>query len=142
MLSKKLLQFTIAMLLLPALTFAQNTTGSISGSVKADNGEVLVGATISVLHVPTGTVYNAQTRKTNDVDEGFFWTTCARLGKHLHTYYARPNYIALSYPKYTDGASAPVGCSTERCRVPESLGGHSICTGSEYDNTRLDAAIA
>jgi hypothetical protein len=49
MLSKKLLQFTIAMLLLPALTFAQNTTGSISGSVKADNGEVLVGATISVL---------------------------------------------------------------------------------------------
>ena len=64
MLSKKLLHFTIAMLLLPVLTFAQNTTGSISGSVKADNGEVLVGATISVLHIPTGTVYNAQTRKT------------------------------------------------------------------------------
>jgi hypothetical protein len=68
MLSKKLLQFTFAMLLLPALTFAQNTTGSISGSVKADNGEVLVGATISVLHVPTGTVYNAQTRKSGLFD--------------------------------------------------------------------------
>jgi len=63
MLSKKLLHFTIAMLLMPVLTFAQNTTGSISGSVKADNGEVLVGATISVLHVPTGSVYNAQTKK-------------------------------------------------------------------------------
>jgi len=68
MLSKKLLQFTFAMLLLPALTFAQNTTGSISGSVKADNGEVLVGATISVLHVPTGTVYTAQTRKSGLFD--------------------------------------------------------------------------
>jgi hypothetical protein len=68
MLSKKLLQFTIAMLLLPALTFAQNTTGSISGSVKADNGEVLVGATISVLHIPTGTVYNAQTKKSGLFD--------------------------------------------------------------------------
>jgi outer membrane receptor for ferrienterochelin and colicin len=68
MLSKKLLHFTIAMLLLPVLTFAQNTTGSISGSVKADNGEVLVGATISVLHIPTGTVYNAQTKKSGLFD--------------------------------------------------------------------------
>ena len=68
MLSKKLLHFTIAMLLMPVLTFAQNTTGSISGSVKADNGEVLVGATISVLHVPTGSVYNAQTKKSGLFD--------------------------------------------------------------------------
>ncbi len=68
MLSKKLLHFAVAMLLLPVLTFAQNTTGSISGSVKADNGEVLVGATITVLHVPTGTVYNAQTRKSGLFD--------------------------------------------------------------------------
>ena len=53
---------------MPVLTFAQNTTGSISGSVKADNGEVLVGATISVLHVPTGSVYNAQTKKSGLFD--------------------------------------------------------------------------
>jgi hypothetical protein len=68
MLSKKLLHFAVAMLLLPVLTFAQNTTGNISGSVKADNGEVLVGATISVLHVPTGSVYNAQSRKSGLFD--------------------------------------------------------------------------
>ena len=68
MLSKKLLHFAVAMLLLPVLTFAQNTTGNISGSVKADNGEVLVGATISVLHVPTGSVYSAQTRKSGLFD--------------------------------------------------------------------------
>ena len=66
--SKKLLHFLVAMLMLPVLTFAQNTTGSLSGSVKADNGEVLVGATISVLHVPTGTVYKVQSRKTGAFD--------------------------------------------------------------------------
>ena len=87
MLSKKLLQFTIAMLLLPALTFAQNTTGSISGSVKADNGEVLVGATISVLHIPTGTVYNAQTRKT-----GFFDVSNVQPGG--------PYAVTISYVNY------------------------------------------
>ena len=87
MLSKKLLQFTIAVLLLPALTFAQNTTGSISGSVKADNGEVLVGATISVLHIPTGTVYNAQTRKT-----GFFDVSNVQPGG--------PYAVTISYVNY------------------------------------------
>jgi hypothetical protein len=87
MLSKKLLHFTIAMLLLPVLTFAQNTTGSISGSVKADNGEVLVGATISVLHIPTGTVYNAQTRKT-----GFFDVSNVQPGG--------PYAVTISYVNY------------------------------------------
>jgi len=87
MLSKKLLQFTIVMLLLPALTFAQNTTGNISGSVKADNGEVLVGATISVLHIPTGTVYNAQTRKT-----GFFDVSNVQPGG--------PYVVTVSYVNY------------------------------------------
>ena len=65
--SKKLLQFLVALLVLPVLTFAQNTTGNLSGSVKADNGESLVGATVTLLHVPTGTVYKVQVRKS-----GFF----------------------------------------------------------------------
>jgi hypothetical protein len=66
--SKKLLHFLVAMLVLPVLTFAQNTTGSLTGIVKADNGEVLVGATVNVLHVPTGTVYKVQSRKSGAFD--------------------------------------------------------------------------
>jgi outer membrane receptor for ferrienterochelin and colicin len=66
--SKKLLHFLVAMLMLPVLTFAQNTTGSLTGIVKADNGEVLVGATVSVTHVPTGTVYKVQSRKSGAFD--------------------------------------------------------------------------
>ena len=66
--SKKIFNFLLAMLVLPVLSFAQNTTGSLSGSVKADNGEALIGATVTVLHVPTGTVYKVQTRKTGAFD--------------------------------------------------------------------------
>lgn len=62
MLSKRLLQFVIAVLLVPTLTLAQNTTSSMSGTVKTTTGEVLVGATVTATHEPTGTVYRVQSR--------------------------------------------------------------------------------
>ena len=65
---KKILQVLVAIMVVPVMSFAQNTTGSLTGSVKADNGEALTGATVSVLHVPTGTVYKAQTRKSGLYD--------------------------------------------------------------------------
>ena len=65
---KKILQVLVAILVDQVMSFAQNTTGSLTGSVKADNGEALTGATVSVLHVPTGTVYKAQTRKSGLFD--------------------------------------------------------------------------
>lgn len=61
MLSRKLLQLLLVFLL-PALTMAQTTTSSMSGSVKTDTGEPLVGATIKVTHEPTGSVYTVQSR--------------------------------------------------------------------------------
>lgn len=62
MLSKRLLQFVIAVLLVPTLTLAQNTTSSMSGTVKTTTGEILVGATVTATHEPTGTVYRVQSR--------------------------------------------------------------------------------
>ena len=62
MLSKRLLQFVIAVLLMPAFTLAQNTTSSMSGTVKTTTGEDLVGATVTATHEPTGTVYRVQSR--------------------------------------------------------------------------------
>ncbi len=62
MLSKRLLQFVIAALLMPVLTLAQNTTSSMSGTVKTNTGEILVGATVTATHEPTGTVYRVQSR--------------------------------------------------------------------------------
>jgi len=43
--------------------FGQVTTSSISGVVKNQKNEVLVGATIQATHVPTGTKYNSATNK-------------------------------------------------------------------------------
>lgn len=62
MLSRKILQFVLAMLLLPAITMAQNTTSGLGGTVKTNTGEALVGATIVATHEPTGTVYKVQSR--------------------------------------------------------------------------------
>jgi hypothetical protein len=62
MLSKRILQLLLAMIVLPAFALAQNTTSGLSGSVKTNTGEVLVGATITATHEPTGTVYKVQSR--------------------------------------------------------------------------------
>ena len=43
--------------------FAQVTTSTISGIVKSEKGEALPGATIQVVHVPTGTKYGASTNQ-------------------------------------------------------------------------------
>lgn len=59
---KRIIQFVLAITLLPAITMAQNTTSGLSGSVKTNTGEVLVGATVIATHEPTGTVYKAQSR--------------------------------------------------------------------------------
>lgn len=56
------MQFVIAVLLMPVLTLAQSTTSSLSGTVKTNTGEILVGATVTATHEPTGTVYRVQSR--------------------------------------------------------------------------------
>lgn len=57
MLSKRILQLFAFVLLLPVLTLAQVTTGTITGSVKTADGKGLEGATITANNQPTGSVY-------------------------------------------------------------------------------------
>jgi hypothetical protein len=59
---KRIIQFVLAIMLLPTITMAQSTTSGLSGSVKTNTGEVLVGATVIATHEPTGTVYKVQSR--------------------------------------------------------------------------------
>ena len=51
------------LMLVSFLGFGQITTSSISGVVKNDKDEVLAGATIHAIHIPTGTEYKSQTNK-------------------------------------------------------------------------------
>src|ERR1700712_3758287 len=62
MFSKRIVQFLVAVLLLPVFSLAQITTSSMNGTVKTVSGEALVGATVTVTHEPTGTIYRVQSR--------------------------------------------------------------------------------
>lgn len=53
----------ITLFAIPVLMNAQVTTSSIAGTVKQSNGDVLAGATITAIHVPSGTKYETITTK-------------------------------------------------------------------------------
>jgi hypothetical protein len=53
-------------LFLPIYASTQNTTGSISGTVTTNTGELLSGAVIKLIHEPTGTMYFAKANKKGD----------------------------------------------------------------------------
>ncbi len=59
---KRIVRLLLAVLLFPFALSAQETNSSIGGTVKTAKGEPLVGATITAVHVPTGTVYRVASR--------------------------------------------------------------------------------
>ena len=71
---KKLLLGIFSMFMAFA-AFSQVTTGSISGSVKDKAGTELEGATITAVHLPTGTKYSTVSKK-----GGFFTLPNVRIG--------------------------------------------------------------
>jgi Carboxypeptidase regulatory-like domain/TonB dependent receptor len=63
MMIKTIVRSLVLLLAFPFALSAQVTTGSISGIIKDDKGSELSGATIEVLHVPSGSVYRAASGK-------------------------------------------------------------------------------
>jgi Carboxypeptidase regulatory-like domain len=60
---KKIVRLLTVLLVFPFALTAQVTTGIISGSVKDAKGTDLTGATIEVLHEPSGSVYRSTSGK-------------------------------------------------------------------------------
>ncbi len=60
---KKIIPLLFALIALPFFMKAQVTTSSISGFVKAADGAPLEGATITAIHIPTGTSYTTVSKK-------------------------------------------------------------------------------
>ena len=72
---KRILPLLIAAFLLPFVMKAQVTTSSITGFVKSAKGEPLEGATITAVHVPSGTKYATLSKK-----DGSFTLPNTRIG--------------------------------------------------------------
>jgi outer membrane receptor protein involved in Fe transport len=59
---KRILIFLFTCISIPAFLIAQVTTSSISGTIRSGN-EALEGATVTAIHVPTGTLYHTSSMK-------------------------------------------------------------------------------
>ena len=65
---KKILPVLIALFAVPGILYAQVTTSGMAGTIKNSKNEALVGATIVATHLPTGTVFTAQSRTNGRFD--------------------------------------------------------------------------
>ncbi|MEO5907582.1 MAG: TonB-dependent receptor [Ginsengibacter sp.] len=72
---KRILSILISAFLFPFMLNAQVTTSSITGVVKSDKGDALEGATVTAVHVPSGTRYVTLTKK-----DGNFTLPNTRIG--------------------------------------------------------------
>jgi hypothetical protein len=71
----KIVRLLMVLLAFPFALAAQVTTGSISGNVKDNKGTELAGATVEVLHVPSGSVYRSASGK-----NGYYNVPSLRVG--------------------------------------------------------------
>jgi hypothetical protein len=58
----KRLSLMLAISLTAAMSMGQTTSSTLSGFIKTNTGEALVGATVTITHEPTGTIYRVQSR--------------------------------------------------------------------------------
>lgn len=93
MLLKRIFQLML-IVLLPGLVAAQVTTGTITGTVKTVDGMTLPGASITVLHEPSGTVSKAIAN-----EKGLFAVPGLRVGG---PYTVTIDYVGLATQKFQD----------------------------------------
>jgi hypothetical protein len=91
---KKTIMMSLLSLFVTITSFGQITTSTLSGVVKNEKGEKLVGATISVVHQPTGTKYGSSTNA-----QGGYVIPAARVGG---PYVIKVTYIGYKTKEVSD----------------------------------------
>ena len=91
---RKYLLFILLLLFCAVSLHAQVTTSSLTGTVKDQKGETLIGATVKATHQPTGTVYGTTTRL-----DGKFTIPNMRTGG---PYFIEISYIGFTSEKFTN----------------------------------------
>ena len=95
---KKTIMMSLLALFVTITSFGQITTSTLSGVVKDEKGEKLVGATVSVVHQPTGTKYGSSTNL-----QGSYVIPAVRVGG--------PYVLKVSYLGYKTQEIADVNTS-------------------------------
>ena len=91
---KKTIMMSLLSLFVTITSFGQITTSTLSGVVKNEKGEKLVGATINVVHQPTGTKYGSSTNT-----QGGYVIPAARVGG---PYVIKVTYIGYKTKEVSD----------------------------------------
>ncbi|MDH7462521.1 TonB-dependent receptor [Chitinophagaceae bacterium 26-R-25] len=91
---KKIAQLLMVFMAFTAVLHAQVTTSTMTGVVKSEKNEPLVGATITATHTPSGTVYHTVSRK-----DGLFDLPNMRVGG---PYKVEVSYVGLEKITYND----------------------------------------
>ena len=91
---KKAIMMSLLSLFVTITSFGQITTSTLSGVVKNEKGEVLVGATVHAVHQPTGSEYKSSSNKS-----GFYTIPSVRVGG---PYVIHVSYVGYKKNEVTD----------------------------------------
>ena len=91
---KKAIMMSLLSLFVTITSFGQITTSTLSGVVKNEKGEVLVGATVHAVHQPTGSEYKSSSNKS-----GFYTIPAVRVGG---PYVIHVSYVGYKKNEVTD----------------------------------------
>ena len=91
---KKTIMMSLLSLFVTITSFGQITTSTLSGVVKNEKGEVLVGATVHAVHQPTGSEYKSSSNKS-----GFYTIPAVRVGG---PYVIHVSYVGYKKNEVTD----------------------------------------
>ena len=91
---KKTIMMSLLSLFVTITSFGQITTSTLSGVVKNETGEVLVGATVHAVHQPTGSEYKSSSNKS-----GFYTIPAVRVGG---PYVIHVSYVGYKKNEVTD----------------------------------------
>jgi len=128
---KRILPILMFSLLTPFLIKAQVTTSSITGRVTSVSGEQLEGATISAVHIPSGTVVNTISRKGGlfDIDGlrvgGPYSVSISYVGYETQKY---DNVVLLLGEPYQIDATLPLAGENLQNIIIEGLRGTRVTT--------------
>jgi hypothetical protein len=91
---KKTIMMSLLSLFVTITSFGQITTSTLSGVIKNEKGEVLVGATVHAVHQPTGSEYTSSSNKS-----GFYTIPAVRVGG---PYVIHVSYVGYKKKEVTD----------------------------------------